>query len=275
MTFSRNTISVGIERIAKCAASSCCSSVLTLANTMSACLSEADSNTGAKPLHGPHHGAQKSTKTMSLPVTTSSKLSLVRSIVAIHVSFPRCLALVQLHSRLGASREKTAEHVEKHFRSTVQRVEMHSIERDIHQSREQAFHEQIPAHELAHETTDGAVLAERHERTKIPIDVGLEGFASELPLQVTYQMGGLLMRSLRPSGDARRMSGPWTTHAIAHPENVGIAGGLERLIHDELIDAIGFEAIELAQKLRRLDTRGPDSQLGRDDTSARREYAVR
>src|SRR5262249_12420707 len=41
MTFSRNTISVGIERMPKLPASSCCSSVLTLANTTSGCASEA------------------------------------------------------------------------------------------------------------------------------------------------------------------------------------------------------------------------------------------
>ena len=41
-------------------ASSCCSSVFTLANTTSGCASDAFSYTGAKPLHGPHHGAQKS-----------------------------------------------------------------------------------------------------------------------------------------------------------------------------------------------------------------------
>src|ERR1044072_186086 len=41
MTFSRNTISVGIERMPKLPASSCSSSVLTLANTTSGCVSEA------------------------------------------------------------------------------------------------------------------------------------------------------------------------------------------------------------------------------------------
>src|SRR6266571_6811648 len=41
ITFSRNTISVGIERMPKAPASSCCSSVLTLANTTSGWASEA------------------------------------------------------------------------------------------------------------------------------------------------------------------------------------------------------------------------------------------
>src|SRR5258705_1257123 len=86
-TFSRNTISVGIERMLNAPASSCCSSELTFANTTSGCDSEAFSNTGAKPRHGPHQGAQKSMMTIGLPFTVDSKLSLVSSIVAICVLF--------------------------------------------------------------------------------------------------------------------------------------------------------------------------------------------
>src|SRR6266513_2302906 len=85
MTLSRNTISVGIERMAKALANSCCSSVFTLANTTPGCASEACSYTGAKPLQGPHHGAQKSTTTRGFSLTVFSKFSWVRSIVAIAV----------------------------------------------------------------------------------------------------------------------------------------------------------------------------------------------
>jgi hypothetical protein len=58
MIWSRKTMSVGIERIWKCAAISCSSSVFTLAKTMSGFFSATFSNTGANPRHGPHHGAQ-------------------------------------------------------------------------------------------------------------------------------------------------------------------------------------------------------------------------
>src|SRR2546422_2314048 len=85
MTLSRNTIRVGIERIPKAPASSCSSSVFTLANTTSGYASEARSYTGAKPLQGPHHGAQKSTITIGFSLTAFSKFSLVRSSVAIAV----------------------------------------------------------------------------------------------------------------------------------------------------------------------------------------------
>src|SRR5512138_335163 len=52
---------------------------------MLACFSEAASNTGAKPRQGPHHGAQKSTMTTSLPLMVDSKLSLVSSMTAMLV----------------------------------------------------------------------------------------------------------------------------------------------------------------------------------------------
>src|SRR3989442_1137867 len=83
MTLSRNTIRVGIERIPKAPANSCSSSVFTLANTTSGYASDAFSYTGAKPLQGPHHGAQKSTITIGFSLTVFSKFSLVRSNVAI------------------------------------------------------------------------------------------------------------------------------------------------------------------------------------------------
>jgi hypothetical protein len=37
-------------------------------------------------LHGPHHGAQKSTMTMSFPLMISSKLSFVKATVAMRQS---------------------------------------------------------------------------------------------------------------------------------------------------------------------------------------------
>src|SRR5581483_3104998 len=82
ITFSRNTISVGIERMPNAPASSCCSSVFTFPKTTSGCASEALSYTGAKPRQGPHHGAQKSTMTMALSEIVWSKFSCVRSSVA-------------------------------------------------------------------------------------------------------------------------------------------------------------------------------------------------
>src|SRR5215471_1503000 len=74
-----------MERTLNAPASSCSSSALILPKTMSACLSEADSNTGLKLRQGPHHGAQKSRMTRSFPAILS-KLSLVTSTVAMPAS---------------------------------------------------------------------------------------------------------------------------------------------------------------------------------------------
>src|SRR5690606_29239229 len=81
-TPSLNAIRVGIEVICAAAASPCSASVSTLANTMSACCSDACSKIGANIRHGPHQDAQKSTRTMSLSLMVRSKFSAPRSMVA-------------------------------------------------------------------------------------------------------------------------------------------------------------------------------------------------
>src|SRR3954454_21394084 len=63
-------------------------SVSTLPKVMSGCLSDASSNTGANCRHGPHQEAQKSTSTVPSPATTSLKLSVVSSTVAMSCSTP-------------------------------------------------------------------------------------------------------------------------------------------------------------------------------------------
>src|ERR1039458_3040124 len=106
---SRITISVGMDEMLNCWASSVSASVSTLPNTASVYFSDARSKTGANMRHGPHqeaqkstriiflfagtktganmrHGphqeAQKSTRTMSEPPTTDSKFWPVISTVA-------------------------------------------------------------------------------------------------------------------------------------------------------------------------------------------------
>ena len=81
ITWSRTATSVGIERISKASASSGCASVSTLPNTTPGCCSAADSKIGPNRWQGPHHDAQKSTRTISLLETTSAKFSAVSSTV--------------------------------------------------------------------------------------------------------------------------------------------------------------------------------------------------
>lgn len=78
------TSSVGIERMPYCAASSGCSSTLILPTLMSGRSSAICSTSGTTILHGPHHGAQKSSKTGTLDCFTSvSKFARVILITAI------------------------------------------------------------------------------------------------------------------------------------------------------------------------------------------------
>src|ERR671911_1870031 len=70
------------------AASSRWSSVSTFANVTSECSSDAFSKTGANRLHGPHHSAQKSIRTMP-SATVSSWFSRVMVSVAIWGFAPR------------------------------------------------------------------------------------------------------------------------------------------------------------------------------------------
>src|SRR2546421_6460913 len=74
--------SVGMDLMPAAAEISCSASVSTLANTMSACVSDACSNTGANLRQGPHQPAQKSTSTISCPLTVSQNVSPVSSCVA-------------------------------------------------------------------------------------------------------------------------------------------------------------------------------------------------
>src|SRR5689334_14992694 len=80
---SLNAMSVGTELMPAVAANDEFSSMSTLANTMSGCLSDAASKMGPKLRHGPHHVAQKSTSTMVPCVTTCSNVSAVSVCVAI------------------------------------------------------------------------------------------------------------------------------------------------------------------------------------------------
>ena len=81
-TFSRKAISVGIDVMPASAASCCSASVSTLEKTTSGCFSETAEYVGPNCLHGPHHSAQKSTRTMSLSSTVDANCSPVMSTVA-------------------------------------------------------------------------------------------------------------------------------------------------------------------------------------------------
>ena len=76
-------------------ASSCSASVSTLANVDVGLSSLDASKTGANERHGPHHDAQKSTRTMPSSLTVDSNWSVVRSDGA-HLNAPVSFGLAWL-----------------------------------------------------------------------------------------------------------------------------------------------------------------------------------
>ena len=87
-------------------------------------------------------------------------------------------------------------------------------------------------------------------------------------------MARLLVRGLRARRHAGRVPGPRTARAVADREDVGVARGLQRLVHDELVLAVAFEAVEVAQEIGRLDARGPHRELGGTRAPALRDDRV-
>ena len=52
--------------------------------------------------------------------------------------------------------------------------------------------------------------------------------------------------------------------AVAEHEDVVIERGLQRGAHHQLVDAVGFQAVQALQEVGGLDARGPDLEAGRD-----------
>ena len=68
-------------------ASALSASVSTFPNTTPSCLVDAASKVGANARQGPHHAAQKSTRTTGLSVTVVSNVAAVRFWVVMRFSF--------------------------------------------------------------------------------------------------------------------------------------------------------------------------------------------
>src|SRR5205814_28271 len=76
---------------------------------------------------------------------------------------------VKLHVRLRAPGNRSRRSIERHLPETVQRQFMHLVERQVHHAREPALDPQLAAAETAHQITDDGVLAQRDQRTEVPI----------------------------------------------------------------------------------------------------------
>ncbi len=83
------------------------------------------------------------------------------------------------------------------------------------------------------------------------------------------------MRGLRARRHRRVVPFPWARGAVADREDVRVPGGLQRRKHDELVDPVRLEPVEILQEVGRLDARRPHDELRRDDASAGELHALR
>ncbi len=72
------------------------------------------------------------------------------------------------------------------------------------------------------------------------------------------------MSRLGAGRDRLITAGLGTRGAITQGEDVRVACGLQALVHHQLIAVVGLQAVQVAEKLRCLDTRGPDLHVRRD-----------
>ena len=70
-------------------------------------------------------------------------------------------------------------------------------------------------------------------------------------------MRGLLMRGLGTRRHVAGLAGPRARRAVAEGEDCFIAGCLQRGLDDELVDAVGLQAGNVLQEIRRLHAGGP------------------
>ena len=74
------------------------------------------------------------------------------------------------------------------------------------------------------------------------------------------------MRGLRPGRDILAfLAGPRAGGAVAERKNVLVARRLQRRQHDELVDAIGFQTVEVFEHVGCLHTGRPHHELGRNE----------
>ena len=88
-------------------------------------------------------------------------------------------------------------------------------------------------------------------------------------------MRGLLVRHLRARRHVAVLSDPRRGGAVPDGENGVVSGGLQRGLHDKLVDAIAFQAVELGEECRRFDAGSPYHQLSGNGLSVRELHTGR
>ena len=126
----------------------------------------------------------------------------------------------------------------------------------------------------AHQRADRGRVAERNERAVITVGIGQAGFALETTGERFCQQFSLLMCGLRAWRHERLARILRTGCAIAKRKDMRIARGLQGAFYDELVDLVGFKAVEPAHEIRDLDAGCPDHDLAVDQQAAGHFYAL-
>ncbi len=106
------------------------------------------------------------------------------------------------------------------------------------------------------------MLAQRHQRAEVAVVKGQQRLAPQLPRDLPGDEAGLLVRGLRARRHVAGMAFPNAGGTVAQRVDGVVAAGLQRGAHDELVDAVGLESVDVAQEIRGLDARCPDHQFG-------------
>src|ERR1700704_4157982 len=104
---------------------------------------------------------------------------------------------MQFDARLSAAFEEARQGIERDADGTMERVQVHLVQRQVHQPCEPALDAVALAGEKTHQRSDSAVFTERHEGTEVAVAEGRERPPEHAPLQSPEKVGSLLVRSLR------------------------------------------------------------------------------
>lgn len=180
-------------------------------------------------------------------------------------------------TRRGPPPEEASDRVERNADIAEYQRLVHLVERGVHPARDESLDQQAPSNQSAHEAADRGEFAQRYERAEIVEVIRRKRPAVEPRLHGFDQEQRLLACRLRARRHERLRAGfgPRTRGAVAKREDVGIVRRLQRRGHDQLVAASGFQAVEIAQPVGRLDARGPDHEIRRIQGTARGVHALR
>ena len=143
---------------------------------------------------------------------------------------------------------------------------VHLVQRQVHHLGKVTLDHQVVANQAAHHVAHGAEFAQGNQRAEVFVVVRPERLVGKAALDLLEQVRSLLVRRLRTRGHHTAAATCGVTagagRTVTQRKNIGVARGLQGVLHHQLVDAVGLQAAQVLQKVRRLDARGPHHQLG-------------